>query len=154
MPRTRQADPGLRKVLDVQLRKIAWSYASGATSEFISDPEDLYDGIGTTESRRAGALELLHVYALLADALEGRIDRTVELALTNGASFGATGSARGISRQAARQRWLRNRGRKEARAGRLPHKPISDPEEFLGGGPIAPAEAPVERVSAETLSFC
>ena len=113
---------GLRRVLSVQLRQIAWSYASGATSEFISDPEDWADrDWGTKERRRAGALELLRVYALMADALEGRIDRTVELALDYGASFGDIGSARGISRQAARQRWLRSQGRKNARAQQISH---------------------------------
>ena len=93
MARKRRTDPGLRKVLDVQLLQIAWSNASGAASGSISDPEDLY--VGTVEGRRAGALGLLRVYALLADVLEGRIARTVELALTNGASFGDIGSARG-----------------------------------------------------------
>ena len=71
-------------------------------------------------------MELLRIYALMAHVLEGRIDRTAELALTNGASFGEIGSARWISRQAARQRWLRNRG-EGTRAARLPHKPISEP---------------------------
>jgi hypothetical protein len=110
-------------VLDVQLRQIAWSYASGATTEFISDPEDYWadrDG-GTKESRRAGALELLRVYALMADVLEGRIDTTVELAMDDGASFGDIGSARGISRQAVRQRWLRNRSRENTRAQQITH---------------------------------
>ena len=149
--RTHRTDPGLRRVLATQLRQIAWSYASGATSEVISDPEDFYDG--TVEDRRAGALELLRIYALMAHVLEGRIDRTAELALTNGASFGEIGSARGISRQAARQRWLRNRGREEARAARLPHKPISDPGEFLPRGPIFPAEAPSGNARAKATSF-
>jgi hypothetical protein len=136
MARTRRTDPGLRKVLDVQLRQIAWSYASGAASGFISDPEDFH--FGSVEGRRAGALGLLRIYALLADVLELRIDRTVELALNNGASFGDIGSARGISRQAARQRWLRSRTREEARAaGLLSCKPISEREEFLPG-PAAP----------------
>lgn len=152
MARTRRTDPGLRKVLDVQLRQIAWSYASGAASGFISDPEDFH--FGTVEGRRAGALVLLRIYALIADVLEGRIDRTVELALTNGASFGDIGSARGISRQAARQRWLRSRAREEARAARLlSRKPISEREEFLPGRPVPSAEAPADSVSAETLSF-
>jgi hypothetical protein len=150
MARKRRVDPGLRRVLDVQLRQIAWSYASGTTSEFVSDPEDLYDG--TVEGWRAGALELLRVYALLVDVLEGRIDRTVDLARTNGASFGDIGSACGTSRQAARQRWLRNRDREEARAARLPRKPISEPEKFLPDGPDPQANAPADSDSAETLS--
>ena len=118
MARKHRTDLRLRRMLDVQLRQIAWSYASGATSEFISDPEDYRADrdAGTKESRRAGALELLRVYALMADVLEGRIDGTVELALIDGASFGDIGSARGVSRQAVRQRWLRNRGRENARA--------------------------------------
>jgi translation initiation factor IF-2-like protein len=152
MARTRRTDPGLRKVLDVQLRQIAWSYASGAASGFISDPEDVY--FGSVEGRRAGALGLLRIYALLAAVLEGRIDQTVELALTNGASFGDIGSARGISRQAARQRWLRSRAREEARAARLlSRKPMAEHEEFLPDRPVPPAEAPVGIVSAENLSF-
>lgn len=152
MARTRRTDPGLRKVLDVQLRQIAWSYASGAASGFISDPEDFH--FGNVEGRRAGALGLLRIYALLADVLEGRIDRTVELALNNGASFGDIGSARGISRQAARQRWLRSRIREETRADRLlSRKPISEREEFLPDRPVAVAEAPANSVSAETMSI-
>ena len=138
-------------MLSVQLRQIAWSYANGATGEFISDPEDWYDG--TVAARRAGALELLRVYALLAGALEGRIDKTVDLALTNGASFGDIGSACGISRQAARQRWLRNQGRKEARTVRGLRKPISEPEKFLPRGPIPSAETPAASGSTESLSL-
>jgi hypothetical protein len=124
MARKRRTDLRLRRVLDVQLRQVAWSYASGATSEFISDPGDYWaddrDG-GTKESRRAGALELLRVYALMVDVLEDRIDQTVELALDYGASFGDIGSARGISRQAVRQRWLRNRARENTRAQQISH---------------------------------
>jgi hypothetical protein len=152
MARRRWTDPGLTRRLDAQLRQIAWSYASRATSA-SSDPEDWDDGVGTDDSRRAGALDLLCVYAHLADALEGRIDRTVELALANGASFGDIGSARGTSRQAERQRYVRSRSRRRARAARLPYKPVSDPKDFPRSSPTSPAEAPVDRVSAEKPSF-
>ena len=78
-----------------------------------ADPEDLS---ATTSERRAGCLGLLRAYTRMANVLQRRIDVTVNAALDQGASYGDVAAACGISRQAARQRWLRVRARQEMRS--------------------------------------
>lgn len=99
--------------LDAQLHQTAWSIASRAPARAGTRPADPWDDdyAGTIPERRAGCLELLQVYAQMIKVLQSRIDLTVKQALANEASYGEIGAACGVSRQAARQRWLRHHER-------------------------------------------
>jgi Translation initiation factor IF-2, N-terminal region len=108
--------------LDAQLQQIAWSMASRMQLVHPAEPWDEYHD-ATVEERRAGCLALMRVYTRMIKVLQRRIDLAVKEALTLDATYGDIATACGISRQAARQRWLRRRERYEP------------PQVLLRGGP-------------------
>jgi hypothetical protein len=80
------------------------------------DPEDPGgDTEGGSRERRLGCLQLLYVYTRMIKIIQRRIDWTVNEALATGATYGEIADACGVSRQAARQRWLRRRQRHDIR---------------------------------------
>jgi hypothetical protein len=87
--------------LAFQLHEIAWSAVRGEAADPWAGAE------GTREERRAGALQLLAVYSQMIKVLQRRIDLTIKDALDAGSDYGGIAAARGVSRQAIRQRWLR-----------------------------------------------
>lgn len=100
--------------LDVQLREIAWVEVSRRwPSPGGIPPADPRDFEAGDDERRAGCLGLLRVYTRMIKILQRRIDATVNAALATGASYGQVAAACGVSRQAARQRWLRHRQRQD-----------------------------------------
>jgi len=107
--------------LGFHLHRIAWSVVSDELSRGINKPADpwadaLDDPDGASESaRRTGCLHLLYVYTRMIKILQRRIDWTVNEALATGASYGDIANACGVSRQAARQRWVRRRRRRNVR---------------------------------------
>jgi hypothetical protein len=99
--------------LDAQLQQIAWSMASHMQlTARPAEPWDEYHD-ATVEERRAGCLALMRVYTRMIKVLQRRIDLAVKEALILDATYGDIATACGISRQAARQRWLRHRERYE-----------------------------------------
>jgi hypothetical protein len=56
---------------------------------------------------------MLRTYTWMLKLLQRRIDVTVNAALDLGATYGQVAAACGVSRQAARQRWLRRNQRRE-----------------------------------------
>lgn len=105
--------------LDAQLQQIAWSIASRIPPIALpAEPWDDYHG-ATIEERRLGCLALLRVYTRMIKVLQRRIDLAVKQALALDANYGDIATACGISRQAARQRWLRHRDRYEPPRVRL-----------------------------------
>lgn len=105
--------------LDEQLRHIAWTLArSGQRVTRPAEPWDL-DEPSTIDERREGCLELLRVYTQMLKVIERRLDLTVKKALTLEANYGDIAVACGVSRQAARQRWLRHRDRYEPPTAKL-----------------------------------
>lgn len=101
------------RVLDTQLHQMAWSIASRARPGVSpAEPWDKdYEHPATAEERRAGCLALLRVYTHMIKVLQRRIDLAVKEALSLDANYGDIAAACGVSRQAARQRWLRHRER-------------------------------------------
>jgi hypothetical protein len=80
------------------------------------DPEDPGDDAeGSSRERRLGCVQLLYVYTRMIKILQRRIDWTVNEALATGATYGDIADACGVSRQAARQRWLRRRQHQDVR---------------------------------------
>ena len=77
-----------------------------------AEPWD-HDYPSTVEQRRAGCLALLSVYTQMIKVLQRRLDLATKEALKLEADYGDIAAACGISRQAARQRWLRHRERYE-----------------------------------------
>jgi hypothetical protein len=63
----------------------------------------------TQEARLLGCLALLRVYTRMIAALQRKIDLAVRQALALGGNYADIADACGVSRQAARQRWLRHR---------------------------------------------
>jgi hypothetical protein len=111
------------KVLDTQLHQMAWSIASRARPGVSpAEPWDRdYEYPASVEERRAGCLALLRVYTHMIKVLQRRIDLAVKEALSLDANYGDIAAACGVSRQAARQRWLRHREQYEAPQG-PPHR--------------------------------
>ena len=109
------------RVLDTRLRQMAWSIASRARPGVSpAEPWDRdYEYPATVEERRAGYLALLRVYTHMIKVLERRIDLAVKEALSLDANYGDIAAACGVSRQAARQRWLRHREQYEPPKVRL-----------------------------------
>lgn len=114
--------------LGFHLHRVAWSAVLGDLRRHPRDwpldpwvdrdidwdePQDNAD-----ERRLDGCVALLQVYTRMIKILQRRIDWTVNEALATGASFGDIADACGVSRQAARQRWLRNRQRRNIRTVR------------------------------------
>jgi len=99
--------------LDAQLQQIAWSIARHTPP--VARPAEPWDERfdAGAEERRMGCLVLLGVYTHMIKVLQTRIDLAVKEALTLDASYGEIAAACGVSRQAARQRWLRHRERYE-----------------------------------------
>jgi Translation initiation factor IF-2, N-terminal region len=101
--------------LDAQLHQIAWSIASQEPAQSGIHPVDPWEDYdGTVAERRVRCLELVKAYTQMIKVLQKRIDWTVNEALATGASYGDVAAACGVSRQAARQRWLRHRDREES----------------------------------------
>ena len=109
--------------LGFHLHRIAWGVVTEELPRWQirpadpwKDPEDPGDDPeGSKAARRAGCLDLLYVYTRMIMVLQRRIDWTVNEALATGASYGDIAEVCGVSRQAARQRWLRRRERKDVR---------------------------------------
>jgi hypothetical protein len=111
--------------LDRQLRQIALSEArSRREPPGGIMPADPQDDEASIDERRAGCLGMLRVYTRMIKILQRRIDVTVDAALTYGATYGQVAAACGVSRQAARQRWLRRIQRQE-----------EQPSVLIAGGP-------------------
>ena len=112
--------------LGFHLHRIAWSAVTGELphrrilpADPWRNPQDSEDDPEQSQAaRHLGCLELLYVYRCMTKILERRIDWTVNEALATGATYGEIGEACGISRQAARQRWLRHRQRHDVRTVR------------------------------------
>jgi len=119
------------RVLDTQLHQMAWSIASRARPGVSpAEPWDHdYEYPATVEERRAGCLALLRVYTHMIKVLQRRIDLAVKEALSLDANYGDIAAACGITRQAARQRWLRHREQYEPPKVRLTGGP-RDGEEW------------------------
>jgi len=66
-----------------------------------------------------GCLALLRVYTRMIEVLQRRLDLAVKEALALDATYSEIATACGVSRQAARQRWLRHRERYESPKVRL-----------------------------------
>jgi translation initiation factor IF-2 len=96
-------------VLDAQLQQLAWSEAR--YTRFTAEPAEPWNHYEPTsrDERLLGCLALLRVYTRMIKALERRTDLAVKETLALGGNYGDIGDACGISRQAARQRWLRHR---------------------------------------------
>jgi len=94
--------------LDTQLQHIAWSIASQIQPTTLpAEPwEDRFEA--RNEERRLGCLLLLRVYTRMIKVLQRRIDLAVKEALALDATYGDIATACGVTRQAARQRWLRH----------------------------------------------
>jgi len=109
--------------LGFHMHRIAWSVVIEELprrwikpADPWKDPEDPGDDAeGTSRERRLGCLQLLYVYTRMIKILQRRIDWTVNEALATGASYGDIADACGVSRQAARQRWLRRRQHHDVR---------------------------------------
>jgi hypothetical protein len=94
--------------LEAQLRQIAWSEADRRRQPPGGImPADPRDREASVDRRRAGCLGMLRTYTWMIKLLQRRIDMTVDAALDLGATYGQVATACGVSRQAARQRWLR-----------------------------------------------
>jgi hypothetical protein len=114
------------KNLGFHLHRIAWLAATVELEHQRVRPMDpwakdyLYEDerpANDAESR-AACLALLHVYSWMIKILQRRIDWTTGEALALGASYGDVADACGISRQAARQRWLKLRQRRDITTAR------------------------------------
>jgi hypothetical protein len=94
--------------LDTQLQHMAWSIASQIRPTTLpAEPwTDSFEA--RAEERRLGCLLLLRVYTRMIKVLQRRIDLAVKEALALDATYGDIATACGVSRQAARQRWLRH----------------------------------------------
>jgi translation initiation factor IF-2-like protein len=110
--------------LAFHLHRIAWSVVEDELPHERVRPADPWRHVQTDKNsaseaeRRTGCLGLLYVYSLMIKILQRRIDWTINEALATGASYGDIAEACGVSRQAARQRWLRRRNRRDVRTVR------------------------------------
>lgn len=96
--------------LSWELYDLAWSIAQDDLREAGQHTfagHDPNDPATTHADRQAGYLALLAVYGRMHTALQGNVDFAVAGALAAGANFGEIGRVAEISRQAARQKWLR-----------------------------------------------
>ncbi len=96
--------------LSAGLYDLAWSVAHDDLREagrHVADAYDPNDPATARTDRRAGYLALLAVYGQMPTALQANVDFAVAGALAVGSNFGEIGRATGMSRQAARQKWLR-----------------------------------------------
>jgi hypothetical protein len=132
------------------LHKIAWD----AVLNFREPPggiqpedpnSDRDDGASNLE-RQAGALGLVREYTRMIKVLQRRIDVTVDAALGCGASYGQVAAACGVSRQAARQRWLRNHWPDERATAHVAGGPPG--RDGVAGADEAAPVAPVSGASA------
>ncbi|HET9894590.1 MAG TPA: hypothetical protein VFQ44_06610 [Streptosporangiaceae bacterium] len=116
-------------MLDTQLQHMAWSIASRIQPTTLpAEPwEDRFEA--SAEERRKGCLLLLRVYTRMIKVLQKRIDLAVKEALALGATYGDIAAACGVSRQAARQRWLRHLAQYEPPKVRLRGGPYDGNEE-------------------------
>jgi hypothetical protein len=134
--------------LTVQLREIAWSIAVNRWEPpgGIPPADPSRDFEASNAEHRAGCLGLLHAYTRMIKVLQRRIDVTVDAALDHGASYGQVAAACGVSRQAARQRWLRHHQPDEPAAALVATGP---PErEWDAGTDEAASASPVGGTSA------
>jgi Translation initiation factor IF-2, N-terminal region len=136
--------------LDRQLRQIALSEARSRREPpggiMPADPQD--DDVSIDE-RRAGCLGLLRVYTRMIKILQRRIDVTVDAALTYGATYGQVAAACGVSRQAARQRWLRRVQRQEGQSAVLiASGPPERGWDRVQASPADPSVSPAGRIPA------
>lgn len=117
--------------LEAQLRDVAWSMASQRPEPPGIWPRDPQDREAGVDERLAGCLALLRAYTRMSNALQRRIDVTADAAIELGASFSQVAAACRVSRQAARQRWLRHHDqRTESTAG--PPEPIQPIPDYPG----------------------
>lgn len=96
--------------LSGELYDLAWSVAQDDLREAGQHTTAWYDPNDPATARtdrQAGYLALLAVYGRMHTALQANIDFAVAGALAAGANFGEIGRAAEMSRQAARQKWLR-----------------------------------------------
>jgi hypothetical protein len=106
-----------------------------------ADPQDLD---ATSAERRAGCLALLRAYTRMIKILQQRVDVTVNAALAQGASYGQVASACGVSRQAARQRWLRRNKEQDGQpAGELADRPPARGWDPAQAGPTTAYVSPI-----------
>jgi hypothetical protein len=128
--------------LGFHLHRIAWSVVNAEMPRGEVEPADPWDDDceASAERRRVGSLELLYVYTRMIKVLQRRVDWTVNEALASGASYGDIAAVCGITRQAARQRWLRRRQQRSVRT-MLPVRglPAVDWDGVWRGGPHAHA---------------
>lgn len=83
------------------------------------------------------AVALLRAYTRMSKTLQRRIDITADEALGLGASYGQVADACGVSRQAARQRWLRRHPQQdEAAAAQLEAAPPDPGGDLAQPGPV------------------
>jgi hypothetical protein len=106
--------------------------------------------------RQAGYLALLAVYARILTSLQANIDSAVTGAYAAGATFAEIGRAAGMTRQAARQKWLQLTTKPAATNSDDPRHGQRDIHDFLGPSPLAePTSRPgdtkprVHEVAAE-----
>jgi hypothetical protein len=145
-----------RDPVSEQLRAVAWSMTGWPQDRpglMAADPRDM---LASNDQRRAGCLALLRAYTRMSKTLQRRIDITADEALGLGASYGQVADACGVSRQAARQRWLRRHPQQdEAAAAQLEAAPtdLAQPDPVsrsvppLGPRPAA-AATPLDRPRA------
>jgi Translation initiation factor IF-2, N-terminal region len=146
-----------RDPISEQLRSMAWSIASRRQDPPGLMPADPQDTLASDDERRVGCLALLRAYTRMIKALQRRVDITADEALRRGASYGQVAEACRVSRQAARQRWLRrHRQRDVAAAAQLDAGPLDrhDPagpvstSAPLPGRPAASPATPRDRPRA------
>jgi hypothetical protein len=149
-----------RDPVSEQLRAVAWSMTGWLQDHPGLMPVDPRDTLASNDQRRAGCLALLRAYTRMSKTLQRRIDLTADEALGLGASYGQVAEARRVSRQAARQRWLRrHRQQDEAAAAELeaaaPNPGDEPPQSGRmstsappPGRPAASAAAPLKRPRA------
>ena len=143
--------------LERQLREIAWTMASRSREPsggiLPADPQDFE---ARNDERLAGCLGMLRAYTRMIKVLQRRIDVTVNAALELGASHGQVAAACGVSRQAARQRWLRRSRRQDEQfalppTGGRPDRDWDHAHADRAGTFASPArETPVSRVPRPT----
>lgn len=92
------------------LYDLAWSVAQEdlrGTGQRTAAGRDPSDPATARDDRHAAYLALLNVFTQVRGALETNVEIALAGALAAGSNFGEIGEACGISRQAARQKWMR-----------------------------------------------
>ncbi len=97
-----------------ELSELAWGYAMRAVSGAGDGPAQgsAPGEAPSVESLRRNYLELLRVYSAMTEALAANIRGAQGMAHTAGASYSTIADARGVSRQAVRQQWIRQRSKR------------------------------------------